>query len=87
MRELGGHDVKKGCDAGDCGACSVLVDGTPVHSCIYPAPRAEGRAGDHASRGSGPGDGLHPVQESFVDAVGFQCGFCTAGMIVTRRRC
>ncbi|MDH6236859.1 molybdopterin cofactor-binding domain-containing protein [Cryobacterium sp. CG_9.6] len=82
LRDAGHQDVKKGCDTGDCGACSVLVDGTPIHSCIYPAFRAEGTAITTVAGLGQPGN-LAPVQQKFVDAAGFQCGFCTAGMIVT----
>jgi putative selenate reductase molybdopterin-binding subunit len=82
LRELGHFGVKKGCDAGDCGACTVLLDGEPVHSCIIPAFRAEGHAVT-TIEGLAPGDHLHPMQQAFLDAQGFQCGFCTSGMIVT----
>ncbi|WP_130178248.1 molybdopterin-dependent oxidoreductase [Cryobacterium sp. SO1] len=75
-------EVKKGCDTGDCGACSVLVDGTPVHSCIYPAFRAEGHDVTTAT-GIGAPENLAPLQQRFIDAAGFQCGFCTPGMVVT----
>ena len=82
LRELSQFGVKKGCDAGDCGACTVLLDGEPVHSCLIPAFRAE----DHSIttiEGFGSDGGLHPLQQAFLDAQGFQCGFCTAGMILT----
>ncbi|MEU9299956.1 molybdopterin cofactor-binding domain-containing protein [Streptomyces sp. NPDC048269] len=82
LRALGHFGVKKGCDAGDCGACTVWLDGTPVHSCITPAFRAEGREVTTIEGLGSPGD-LHPVQRRFRDAPGFQCGFCTAGMIMT----
>ena len=82
LRELGYFGVKKGCDAGDCGACTVLLDGEPVHSCLIPAFRAEGRA-ITTIEGLSSEHGAHPMQQAFLDAQGFQCGFCTAGMILT----
>ncbi|WP_288025923.1 molybdopterin-dependent oxidoreductase [Arthrobacter sp.] len=82
LREEGMLGVKKGCDGGDCGACTVHVDGVPVHSCLYPAVRAEGRSVTTVE-GLADGGRLHPLQEQFLDAQGFQCGFCTAGMLMT----
>lgn len=82
LRSLGHYGVKKGCDAGDCGACTVWLDGDPVHSCITPAYRAEGREVTTIEGIGSPGD-LHPMQRQFRDAPGFQCGFCTAGMVMT----
>jgi CO/xanthine dehydrogenase Mo-binding subunit/aerobic-type carbon monoxide dehydrogenase small subunit (CoxS/CutS family) len=82
VRSLGHHGVKKGCDAGDCGACTVWLDGDPVHSCITPAFRADGREVT-TIEGLGSPENLHPLQRQFRDAPGFQCGFCTAGMIMT----
>ena len=82
LRELGYFGVKKGCDAGDCGACTVLVDGEPVHSCIYPAYRAA-QHDVTTIEGLATNGKLHPMQQAFLQAQGFQCGFCTPGMIMT----
>jgi putative selenate reductase molybdopterin-binding subunit len=82
LRQAGWLGVKKGCDAGDCGACTVLLDGDPVHSCLVPAMRAAGRRVT-TIEGLADQDGLHPMQLAFLAAQGFQCGFCSAGMILT----
>jgi putative selenate reductase molybdopterin-binding subunit len=82
LREVGCLGVKKGCDAGDCGACTVHLDGKPVHSCLVPAYRAEG-VEITTIEGLGSPEAPHPMQMAFLAAQGFQCGFCTAGMIMT----
>ena len=82
LRDQGCFGVKKGCDSGDCGACTVWLDGTPFHSCLMPAFRAAGRA-ITTIEGLEQEGRLHPMQQAFLDAQAFQCGFCTAGMIMT----
>lgn len=74
--------AKKGCDRGQCGACTVIVDGRRVNSCLTLAATLEG-AEVLTIEGLGAADALHPLQQAFLDQDGFQCGFCTPGQIMS----
>jgi aerobic-type carbon monoxide dehydrogenase small subunit (CoxS/CutS family) len=76
--------TKKVCDMGDCGACTVLLDGVPVYACLTLAVDCEGRA-ITTIEGLAHGDDLDPVQRAFIEADAFQCGFCTPGQIMSIR--
>ncbi|MFD5406191.1 (2Fe-2S)-binding protein [Streptomyces griseorubiginosus] len=81
LREhLGLTGTKKGCDQGQCGACTVLVDGRRTVSCLHLAVAADGRE-ITTIEGLADGDRLHPVQQAFLDLDGYQCGYCTPGQI------
>jgi aerobic-type carbon monoxide dehydrogenase small subunit (CoxS/CutS family) len=74
--------TKYGCGEGQCGACTVLLDGQPVLSCITPIVAAIGRAVE-TIEGVAAGDRLHPLQQAFVEVTAMQCGYCTPGMIMS----
>ncbi len=74
--------AKKVCDRGECGGCTVLLDGAPVYACMFLAVRADGRT-VKTVEGLADGDKLHPVQEAFIEKDGYQCGFCTPGFLMT----
>jgi aerobic carbon-monoxide dehydrogenase small subunit len=80
MARLTGTHV--GCDTGNCGACTILVEGRAVKSCLMLAVQADG-ADIVTVEGLANGDGLHPVQRAFIEKFGVQCGYCTPGMIIS----
>lgn len=82
--ELDLMGTKEGCGMGDCGACTVILDGRPVNSCLVLAVQASGSKIE-TIEGVARGNKLHPVQEAFVSLGAIQCGFCTPGMILTAK--
>lgn len=81
---LGLLGVKEACSQGECGACTVLIDGMPVTSCIYPFPKVAGRSVTTIEGLAANGE-LDVLQQSFIDAGAVQCGFCTPGMILSAK--
>jgi aerobic carbon-monoxide dehydrogenase small subunit len=82
--ELNLTGTKKGCETGDCGACTVIMDGIPVNSCLVLAVQADGSKVE-TIEGIETADGLHPIQNAFVENGAIQCGFCSPGMIMSAK--
>ena len=92
LRSLGYFGVKHGCETGECGACTVLLDGKPVNSCIILAAQAEGHhietienIGEHPEQGWKTTEGLHIIQEAFVESGAIQCGYCTPAQVLAAK--
>ena len=92
LRRLGYYGVKHGCESGDCGACTVLMDGKPVNSCLVLVAQAEGHKietieslGEHPDQGWRENQGLHPIQQAFIANGAIQCGYCTPAQILAAK--
>lgn len=86
LREkLGFLGAKEGCGSGECGACTVIVDGVAVNACLYLAAEAAGRVVETIEGLAGEDGTLHPIQQAFVEKGGIQCGFCSPGMIMSAK--
>ncbi|HUI57934.1 MAG TPA: (2Fe-2S)-binding protein [Bryobacteraceae bacterium] len=84
LRREGYFGVKRGCEKGECGACTVLLDGNPINSCLMFAAQAEGRE-VLTIEGVAQGDTLDPIQSAFLEHGAVQCGYCTPGMILAAK--
>ena len=84
LRREGFFSVKEGCRKGNCGACVVLLDGSPVNSCLIFAASCEGRRIETAES-LGSTENLHPLQKAFLDEGAIQCGYCTPGMLLSAK--
>jgi len=84
LRDTNHVEVKRGCDKGDCGACTVIMDGRAILSCITLALQADGRK-VYTVKSLGTWDSLHPLQQAFLDYEALQCGFCTPGMLMSAK--
>jgi aerobic carbon-monoxide dehydrogenase small subunit len=82
--ELGLTGAKEGCGIGECGACTIIVDGNAVNSCLMLAPQLDGRSVE-TIEGLGSGDSLHALQEAFLTHGAVQCGFCTPGVLLSAK--
>ncbi len=92
LRSAGYFGVKHGCETGECGACTVLLDGKPTNTCVYLAAQANGHRiltieamGEHPEQGWRLTEGLHPIQQAFVESGAIQCGYCTPAMVLAAR--
>ena len=82
LRAMGTTSVKRGCEEGECGTCTVLLDGDPHKSCMLLAYEADGRSVVTSEGLVAPDGTLHPIQRAFIDEGAIQCGFCTPGMVL-----